>query len=720
MANLTGPVNGNGYFKCGKLQPVIDSVVGVDGIASRCVCAYFQILDYLLSVFWTILSPDGSAIWGDCFCGAATRPFSFAGPEIAVTGNATYDALQVAIAQQVAAQNSAAVIPAISYLAKVLIDTVVTLIRRLPDPSYWSQGNHVAGSSLGSIQSTWIYRFLAPIANASCVAVGNLICFLNSFFFLDPKCTPVGRRFLGGTIAWPLQAVQVIVSLIEGFFQTVIPPICTGGDCGENKPGYQGLKANTLGAAITAFLSFPVDLLIADGLVSCTGVCDPVTLRQFPNNPCMCYNLSPKTRANKDYIEAIFGYGFTATNLEIYQNWWNVSYNATTGAAYCGMYQGIPPSARFNCSNNPTERLCELTQNTLQLPTCVLSNCTSIRLCRYAELPTCGASVGTPASAAGGTERFRPLDGVLLAFIRYLSCIGLAVVLYPLDALLSIIWQISLPFLRLIANLIIFFFSIFTLISTPTNCECVEPMVLNNTAFYPGQVVTLYHAKYASACYACAPNVTKDQCVEGNPNLESLLESSRFFVKPICTGIASFFAALGDIFEAFGELFTTPLELPPSPYRRFKREDTFRQTMTKVRRDGPPAFHEIGDYVYGYNVMDCMWNDLVGCLDRNFEIPYSVSRDETSMLSYLSDNVFVSSADGVSPICDAVLLRWSDKGALSWTDQDVSDAEKKQLTDCLEKRIQGERISALMRDLPSNYFYSSTGNLDLIQTAFAR
>lgn len=327
--------------KCGKLEPVI---IGIYNLLGRCVCpgchqkrdgggnenakglgnSVDKILRYSLA--WvtgeSTLFPF-QLIWPNCLCcgGPDSDPVGMAVPFAS--------AFTVAIRQ------------------------ILILLRNIPNPSYWTPaGSTLAGGSAASnladnledIKKTWISRFLAPFADASCRFVTNSGCLLT--MLLGDTCAQGSRAPLGNdydirykviSSLWRYTAEALIraIAVLEGMiklFTQELPGQCIGdpkktqgnadqpedqGSDGANvvptcsqdanrqpknadypKGSENPLDARNIGRILVALITFVFDAIIGVGALGCTQVCPGLQFASdaqnaMTNATCSCYNLSP-------------------------------------------------------------------------------------------------------------------------------------------------------------------------------------------------------------------------------------------------------------------------------------------------------------------------------------------------------------------------------------------------------------------------------------------
>lgn len=655
-APLLTPQNpAKGSFVCGKLNPVINALVGAEGLVNRCLCEYFQLLDWLLSQFFgLILGPSGLNQWGNCFCGRSNDPFGVNGGQGYSSECPPGSDLCTAENLFVEANQSNSILGAVSYLVEVILKAIVTLLRRLPDPLYWSPMGNDNNGILTTIEETWIYSFLGPIGDAACLALGNVICFINSLFFLNPDCTPDGKRFLGGTINWVFTVVIRVIAFIEGFVEQITGGTepCDSAECGSHPSGgsVYGLKGDTLGAAIVAIFSIPIDVLIGDGSLSCSGICVPRVLKPEDEGglgPCACYNRGIKFKPSKKYITETYPF-LTETQiaLENLENkWWRVD-NASN-PTMCVAYLDSAPNAEVAADTT----ICPTPTSCVAQPLCSLDYCVENFICRPAEMPTCGAHPGTPSNIVDESERFTPIDGILMGFLRYVRCVSgpVGIIFYPLEVIFTVVWQIAGAILNFLASILIFFFSLFQL-------------------FAAGNLI------------------------------------------PIITAFAN-------IFIAFIDIFRTPVNVAPLESRR-RNTFAELKNMSHMSDPEGNIMSAISEFIYEYET-DMCFSDLDVCICSNLDIEglctydrdtgvHPPSLSDMQILQYLSKSVFTGRST-----CDMDVDHLVQSYGASVTWANVPFMEKKLLIDCVDKRIRGDRLHHLLPAFPADYFYNHKGPLQL-------
>lgn len=453
---INTPACGCGTFTCGKIRPFINSIVDPEeGLLAKCTCEFFQLLDLLLSDFFALL--HGS--WGGCFC-----------------------------------DSSNGILPSLSNIVRAILFVITDLVRKFPLICYWRPH-----SVINQVTDSWIFQFLGPIADSLCIALGNIICFVNSIFLIgrcngdpnDTSCTEcanyTGKRFLGGLVRWVFEAVFRIVSFIEGFIRqfTDEPMTCVGGNCGSGPGVAFGVAPDPLGSILTALLSFPVDALIGDSAVACSTICPSgISTEPILNDRCACWDLSPNYP------------GSLQNRLYVFET---VGCTTETGTPCCRLtapQAGVPtymPICVSMYDISPTD------------PT-YPGPCVTRVACRPDSLPNCASHPDTPPLLAAGYKA--SIDGVILGLLKYMACIfgPVGVIFRPLIVLFSIVWQILGGVIRFVSALLIFLLSLFNFSG---GCDCHD-------YFDPQQNGTVKHLQLGALCYPC-PNVNLPCSYEPTP-----------------------------------------------------------------------------------------------------------------------------------------------------------------------------------------------------------
>ncbi len=485
--SLTGdgqPACNCGRFTCGTLQPTIDAFTDV---VTSCLCEIVKLLDALLVVFFNSLGNT----WANCFCG--------------------HDGL----------------LQSAGRIANVILTTVIQSIRKSPLPCFWNptgytiilqNGSHVGYGTctpgvspdctcvwvkepIDSVESSWIYSVLGPLAQESCQAVGNFMCVLNSLFFLQPECIGKGSKFLGGTVRWGFELVFRIASFIEGFVRQFTDPqptcvgdnpMCNVGQGAQNE--FNGVVSGPLARILTALLSYPIDFLLGDSDIACSRICLGAPAY------CDCWNLSPQTAATDINLQPVFELNL-AFVCEI------TKVPAHGAVEHLAGLVGLNNITGFGATFPTCTNLVTVSGNL------VAGTCAQYNLCRPDTLPTCGRPT-TPEELAGTYKG--PIDGVVMALVRYISCainspgekpllllfllffdfhfcfLG---VMQPLIWIISYIWQLLGGFINFQVTLLLFLLS---LVRLTTGCACheyVDPKQNNS--------VVHFVQDNGALCYAC-------------------------------------------------------------------------------------------------------------------------------------------------------------------------------------------------------------------------
>ena len=449
-----------GTFTCGQLIPVINSLTDpAQGLISQCLCELVTLLDDLLVLVFDAI---GSS-WPGCFCSQITGTLR-SGP----------------------------------YVAKEILVAIVGFLRKFPLPCYWNPAGSTTTTisgiptlctpqvdpgcectftkgAMNTVESSWIFSFLGPVANAMCVSVGNLMCFVNSIFFIPVGCLGLGEKFLGSTMRWGVDIVFRVVAFIEGFVRQFTDPMpsCVGPEpmCQAPTGGsYAGVSAIPLGNLLTSLLSWPVDMFIGDSVVSCTRICPKGTLQQ-PNITlkCQCYQLSPLSNG-KDFNHV----SVWAPYIDHYDIFANPVYGCTIVAPT--VFGPADSISRMVGTNG-------ISGVGAQFPACSSfldyqlgdpgypGTCANYSLCRPDTLPSCGQPIGWPDDLIA-SNYMGPIDGQIQGLIRYIGCAigpsGFSIV-SPLLYFNSIIWQLYGAIVRFVVSFVIFLLSFFTLTG---GCSC--------------------------------------------------------------------------------------------------------------------------------------------------------------------------------------------------------------------------------------------------------
>lgn len=498
ITNDTAP-SGVGTYTCGRLIPIIDVLTDpIDGLLAACLCELFSLLDDLMSTFFTLMGNS----WEGCFCSPVTGTLRSA-----------------------------------SNVANVILVSAVQLVRLFPLPCYWQPsgisqtwiGGAPASCQVGvtpgcyckwvdqpltDITGSWIYQVLGPISNALCVSVGNIMCFVNSVFFIQPGCVYYGSRFLGSSVRWGFELVFRIGSFVEGFIRqfTDQHPTCVGPNpmCNvQNTVGFHGVQPLPLARLITSLLSWPIDTALGDSNVACTRICPHGTFynAQLPSYGCGCLALSPQSNALNANGVSVWQQIQIGIDPSTFQPVYGCQY-ATLGVT--GNVAGASALVGYNGSTGVgtilpiCSAIDDFAIGQAPIPDGYFLQqwpgmCANYSLCRPDNLPTCATNDNaTPNSTY--TNYQGPVDGLLMGLIRYMACAipSGSIVFKPLKTIISFAWQLLGGVIEAIVALILFLLSLFNLSG---GCQChdfSDPLQGGGTVHYSqGSSINI------GFCYQC-------------------------------------------------------------------------------------------------------------------------------------------------------------------------------------------------------------------------
>lgn len=497
-----------GEYTCGKLNIVVDDLVNPnEGLLAKCLCQVFSLLDYLLAyVFHFVQIAFPFAGWPCCFCGGYQPDTGFCAVNKVNPCAGTFG-------------RSSGVMPAISYVIAAALKAGTRLLRAFPLYCYWNPNGDEPPSK---ISETWIFSFLAPTADAICIASGNMVCFAQSMFFLPQTCLSRGEKFSGGVARWVFEVVFRVIGFIEAFVQSFLhaPHTCVGPNC-DQKPGSKeqsanvgsgapGVSAKPLGNMLVILMSIPTDLIIGDGDVACTTVCPSLIGSVPPPTACGCWNLSPNYAGNP----ATDVYQWTTTGCVVEHVRVNDSMTVTSHVGEdfgdtSGCCVAVGNVTTFN-KRSPLP----ICQNIDDIPTSQAGypgSCTALAACRPDALPSAANDPETPPGLSANYKG--ALDGIVMALIRYLrclmdniigcnamgkECIPFGYIFYPAILIFSISWQILGGVIKFMASCIIFFFSLFT---PPQGNACGCWQAGQKDGFDKDR--TRYYRQVGGLCYPC-------------------------------------------------------------------------------------------------------------------------------------------------------------------------------------------------------------------------
>ena len=534
-----------GQFTCGKLNIVIKDIADpFEGLFARCLCQLFGLLDALIALLFNLIRMVlPLAGWSCCFCGGANEDGTCTVNDTSPCGSKSSNIFKY----------GSGVLPAVAYIVQAALKALVGLLRQFPLSCYWKPAG---GRVPAIIRDTWIFSFLAPTADALCIASGNLMCFVNSMFLLPQVCQRFGSRFLGSVVRWVAEIILRVVGFIEAFVQSFIssPNTCVGPTCdqkaGSKEQTAKGVNAKPLGNMLVILLSIPTDLLIGDADVACTTLCPSILALPKPD-ACGCWNRSPAyggganitgpyvpdtgvtnssiclDPATGEHVGARFGQtrgccvlplaameSGLKSPLPICQSPDDINVVVpTVNVTYNELYNISYVKPNFN-----------YTGTQIQFETPIFpGSCVAFGACRADALPSCANDPETPPGLSA--QYVGALDGLVMGFLKYLRCLlnnllgcqangtnctKLGIIFYPAILIFSISWQILGGVIRFIASTIIFLFSLFT---PPTGgaCTCWDHPELDGW----NQTIVQYFDQVGGLCYNC--NILGHECNKNIP-----------------------------------------------------------------------------------------------------------------------------------------------------------------------------------------------------------
>lgn len=494
-----------GTFSCGKLNPIIQALANpVEGLIARCLCELFVLLDDLLVM---VFESVGSS-WQGCFCGPENGTL-LSGPLV----------------------------------AEQLLRAIVGFLRKFPLPCYWQPAGRVYSAvqlpgtlpvasscqplvdpncvcvfekvAMSAVEDSWLYSFLGPTVEAMCISIGNLMCFVNSIFFIPGQCLTFGEKFLGSTMRWGAQLAFIIVAAIEGFIRQFTDPIptCVGSDpmCEAPNTGtYNGVSAAPLGRILTSMFTWVVDSLIGDSVVSCTRICPRGSARLNNTGTCMCWDISPKSRAldaNRNPVFDLVINGTDGFGNPVYACEYARQAIFASGAAqsYLSNLQGPSGPKGLGAIVPVCQAMEDFNAGSSTYP----GSCANYGLCRPDSLPVCQVPPGQ-GDLVYAFNLEGPIDGQFNGLIRYIACaidfgtdttVGSAIARIPLT-FNSIVWQLYGGVMRFVVSWIIFLMSFFNL---GGGCACHD--YDDPEQAYDGVAGTVKHTQGGGItvgfCYPC-------------------------------------------------------------------------------------------------------------------------------------------------------------------------------------------------------------------------
>lgn len=572
-----------GEFTCGRFNIVIANLVDpFNGFFSKCFCELFNLLDMLLFIlfeFFALNTPITQSFWACCFCGGydpdarGGRGFCSARAVNPCEDGTGFNNGRINEGRLV----GSGILPAASYIVNAVLQAVIRLIRGFPFLCYWRP--FAFGDQEGQenfvprvVAQTWIFSFLAPTANALCIATGNTVCIATSFFLLPNTCLVRGSNFVGSIIRWIAEIILRVVAFIEAFVATLIrvPNTCVGELCDQNDgskiQSSKGLNAKELGDMLVILLSIPIDILIGDSRVACSTVCRPLITAAVKPGPCECWNRSPRYAAGiipevytryvaTDPLDTMCddpdaspvvipndagGYLFTAPGGRK-PIWWRFQ-GVEENVGCCRRSRVIDgrdlPEVLPVCQNPDDQdgvapefrplggfQEVEVDGQEYWYPSGYPGSCVWYSACRADALPNCAGDLLTPVGLSRNYQN--SIDGLAMGFVRYLRCLldhlftcndgqgsdcnpdlQFGIIFYPAIVIFSLLWQILGGVIKFAAALGIFTLSLFQPSDT-SDCGCYEAVEIDGF----GDPAPRFRTRVDALCYPC--RTLRHDCSQG-------------------------------------------------------------------------------------------------------------------------------------------------------------------------------------------------------------
>jgi hypothetical protein len=566
------PVEMQQQAKCGKALPIIAQFTA---IISSCPCEFLSIADAFLAMYFHGF---------DCFCGPVDGFFTNLGD-----------------------------------LVNAILTSVVTLLRRINDLSYW-QPFGVPGPSGGPNQynehDTWTWEFFGPIADTLCNTLVASTCFLD---ILLPFCTVSRNRIVQSSIAWITELIVKIGAIVEGIVGIfTVGSKCSdpGQTCAPGSPHY-GVTVSQLSDVFVSLGSFPLDALIADSGVVCS-VLNPPTCPG--SDLCCCYNTNPQ-----DGVQFIY---------------------VSTGPVFSN------PDYRCASCLNPA---CTEYQDSYAYKTCSETGAMPVPCFN----DTTGGTSGLP-SCSMDNPLLTKVDGIVMAALKYLQCLFVQLVpafgqiFQGLVVLVSVVWQVANPILRMIAAVIMFVFSLFS-------------------------------------------------AVGGFFDLLGLVGD-----------FVNIFTALSGVFTTL-PVIPQQVNFRDETRAQFKARATafFNNETATNNRTFTDGIHALLSMVWDYDTKPC-WTNFSYCACQNLVIDEVLCDDVRDRhrrgLPVETGPILSAVADSMqgSTFCDHHMRFYKDAG--SW--EEIWPSDRAYYIECMEKVIQGGRLHDANAAIPADLFYSHEAPLE--------
>ena len=578
LANLPlTPVEQQQQAKCGKALPIIAQFTD---IISACPCEFLALADAFLAMYFHGF---------DCFCGPIDGFFTNLGD-----------------------------------LVNAIITSLVTLIRRSNDLTYWQPFGTPSpngGPNQFNEHDTWTWEFFGPIADSLCNTLVASTCFLD---ILLPFCTVSRNRVVQASVAWLTELVVRIGAIIEGIvgiFTTGSHCSDPGQTCPPGSPHY-GVSVSQLADVFVSLGSFPLDALIADSGVVCS-VLNPPTCPA--SDLCCCYNTNPQSGV--------------------------LFIHVTEGPVFSNpLYQCA------QCLNDE----CTEYQDSYAFRTCNMAGAMQVPCFN----DTTGGASGLP-SCSMDNPLLTKVDGIVMAALKYLQCVFVQLVpafgqiFQGLVVMVSVVWQLVNPILRLISAVIMFVFSLFSAVGGGFALLTLL-----------GDFVNIFTA--LSSVFTTGPVIPQQVNFRSETRAQFRARATAFF-------------------------------------------DNETATMNRTFADGIAALISM---VWDYDTKSCM-NNFTDCACRNLVIDEALCervRDHHRRgLPVDSGPILaaVASTMNGSTFCDHH-MRFYD-GTAPW--EEIWPSDRSYYIECMEKVIQGGRLNDANPVFPADFFYRHESPLDFWDNA---
>lgn len=269
---------------CGQIDPILR---GIQAILSECPCTVLKYVDALLALIFAV---DPASSEAACLCGPeglfktipelvyfiARRAIQFFRMFWSKDFWNSPDGPPIVSAGRV---NDMNVLGPVSYLN---LRNCTDLDPGIMVPPGYSglclalqDGTVIFGEDYQN--QTWARWFLMPIATKICQSILAVLCIPDLILGAIFGCTNTRAQLVASLIIWPTEFIIVALEFVEGIANTF------AGNCGGVQYGGTGgplgsVNTACIGGAITGLFKFPLNLLIADGLLA---QCPPEEISDF-------------------------------------------------------------------------------------------------------------------------------------------------------------------------------------------------------------------------------------------------------------------------------------------------------------------------------------------------------------------------------------------------------------------------------------------------------